>query len=60
VACCELLERGPGRQPTVVAPKGSLTIERLAELGRGRRWPGQHLRAAAAVLFLNVREWLRD
>lgn len=44
VQCCQLLERGPDRARTVVAAKGSLTIERLVELGADRPRPGQYLR----------------
>jgi hypothetical protein len=44
VRCCELLEHGPDRQPTVVIPKGSLTIERLVEFGADHPRPGYHLR----------------
>lgn len=44
VRCCELLERGPDRRRSVVAPKGSLTIDRLAELGADHLRPGQSLR----------------
>ena len=44
VQCCQLLERGPDRIATVIAPKGSLTIEQLVELGADRPRPGQYLR----------------
>ncbi len=44
VQCCQLLERGPDRVATVIAPKGSLTIEQLVELGADRPRPGQYLR----------------
>ncbi|MCU0272371.1 MAG: hypothetical protein MUE34_03980 [Acidimicrobiales bacterium] len=44
VRCCELLERGPDRRRSVVAPKGSLTIDRLVELGADHPRPGQFLR----------------
>lgn len=44
VACCELLERGPNRSRTVVVPKGSLTIDLIAERGADHPRPGQFLR----------------
>lgn len=44
VRCCELLERGPDPERIVVVPKGSLTIDRLVDLGADRPRPGQFLR----------------
>lgn len=45
VEAAELLERKPGsRAEEVVAERGTLTLERLAELGSGHPQPGQYLR----------------
>jgi hypothetical protein len=44
VRCCELLEHGPDRQPTIVVPKGELTVERLVELSADHPRSGHHLR----------------
>jgi hypothetical protein len=44
VRCCDLLEAGPDRERNVVAPRGSLTIDRLVDLGADRPRPGQFLR----------------
>jgi len=42
--CCELLERGPDGERTLLAGRGSLTPDRLAELGIDHPRPGQFLR----------------
>jgi hypothetical protein len=58
VSCCELLEHGPDRQPVVVIPKGSLTIERLVEFGADHPRPGYHLRFVDAPFTrLEVAKW---
>ncbi|MGI9645261.1 MAG: hypothetical protein ACR2O6_08140, partial [Ilumatobacteraceae bacterium] len=44
VACCELLEHVAGEDARVVAAKGELTLDRLAELGARTAEPGQFLR----------------
>ncbi len=47
VACCELLERGPDRQRILLAPEGTLTLDRLVEVGSPHPRPGQYLRFVA-------------
>jgi hypothetical protein len=44
VSRCELFQRGPNDKPLLVAGKGELTLERLAELGDRHPRPGQFLR----------------
>lgn len=44
VRCCELFERGPGGERTLLAAKGSLTLDGLVGLGIGHPRPGQYLR----------------
>jgi hypothetical protein len=41
---CELLEHAVKGDAAIVAPKGSLTLDRLVELGRDQPRPGQYLR----------------
>lgn len=44
VRCCELFERGPDGRRALLAAKGTLTVDRLVELGRGHPRAGQFLR----------------
>ncbi len=44
VRCCELFGREPGGKATLLAAKGTLTIDRLVELGIDRPRPGHYLR----------------
>lgn len=58
VRCCELLEQGPDRQPIVVIPKGSLTIERLVEFGADHPRAGYHLRFVDAPFTrIEIAKW---
>ncbi len=58
VRCCELLKSGPNRRRAVIAPKGSLTIDRLAELGADHPRPGQFLRFVDAPFTrVQVAKW---
>jgi hypothetical protein len=44
VSRCELFQRGPDNKPLLVAGKGELTLDQLAELGSRHPRPGQYLR----------------
>lgn len=58
VRCCELVQKGPDRDQSIIVPKGSLTIERLVELGADHPRPGQFLRFVAEPFTrVQVAKW---
>lgn len=44
VSCCDLMQRVAGQKPTVVVPRGELTLERLAAEGAANQGSGLYLR----------------